>query len=384
MNIAIFTNNYLPNPYGVAKSIESFREEFEKRGHTVYIFAPRTKGYADENPNVFRYPSIDLKYKISFPLGVPFSRRIDRILENLKIDVVHSQHPNLLGWTAKRWAKKKRVPLVFTWHTLYDRYVHFVPLVPKGLAAWWVIRQAARYANNADAVVAPSESLRKIISQWGVAGKNTAVIPTGIDEEKFLRGNGKNIKEKYGIKFGDVVLLTVCRLTEEKNVIFLFESVMKAMIKNERLKFIAVSGGNLEPRLRNMARLKNIEKRIFFTGVVENVEDYYAAADVFVYASKSETQGMIISEAMYMKLPVVAVRAPGIEDAVVDGETGFLIEENEDIFSEKIERLAMDKELRDGFSKEARKIASEKYTSKICADKMLKLYEKTVSRKNPA
>ena len=135
MKIAIFTNNYLPNIFGVSASIESFRKQFEKMGHTVYIFAPKTSGYVDENPNVFRYDSIDFEYKISFPLAIPYSSKITRILDELEIDIVHSQHPNLLGVAAHRWAHKKKVPLVFTWHTLYDFYTHFVPFfIPQKLA----------------------------------------------------------------------------------------------------------------------------------------------------------------------------------------------------------------------------------------------------------
>jgi len=114
MNIAIFTNNYLPNPYGVTTSVESFRKEFEKRGHNVYIFAPHNRGYKDKNKNVFRYPSIDIKYKIRFPLPIPYSRKIDKEIKKLKIDIIHAQHPNLLGGAAITWAEKKHIPLVFT------------------------------------------------------------------------------------------------------------------------------------------------------------------------------------------------------------------------------------------------------------------------------
>ena len=126
MNIAIFTNNYLPNPYGVAGSIESFRRQFEKNGHQVYIFAPFSKGYTDKNPRVFRYLSVDLKYKISFPLPIAYSKKISQTLKNLDLDIIHSQHPNLLGTAAMKWARRKNIPLVFTWHTLYDRYTNYI------------------------------------------------------------------------------------------------------------------------------------------------------------------------------------------------------------------------------------------------------------------
>jgi len=163
MRIAIFTNNYLPHPYGVPNSIESFRKVFEALGHQVFIFAPRWPGYADENPNVFRYPALNLSYKIKFTLAIPYSQKIDAIMEKLDLDIIHSQHPNLLGSAAMKWAKKKNIPLVFTWHTLYDQYAHFVPLVPKKLAAWWIIREARLYANKCDAVITPTPFVAEII-----------------------------------------------------------------------------------------------------------------------------------------------------------------------------------------------------------------------------
>src|SRR4030043_309152 len=146
MRIAIFTNNYLPHPYGVSGSVESFRKEFERLGHEVYIFAPRWKGYRDKNRRVFRYPAFETNVKIKFPIAIPYSRKISKILDKLDLDIIHSQHPNLLGSAAARWTRRKsasrRIPLVFTWHTLYDQYAHFAPFVPVKLAAWWAIRNA--------------------------------------------------------------------------------------------------------------------------------------------------------------------------------------------------------------------------------------------------
>ncbi|HLN19044.1 MAG TPA: glycosyltransferase, partial [Patescibacteria group bacterium] len=146
MKIGIFTNNYLPNPYGVSTSIETFRRDFENLGHQVFIFAPRWPGYSDKNPNVFRYPSWDLEIKIRFPLAIPYSRKIDKILENLDLDIIHSQHPNLLGTAAAKWAKKKNIPLVFTWHTLYDQYTDFVPVIPPKFSAWYMTKKAVKFA----------------------------------------------------------------------------------------------------------------------------------------------------------------------------------------------------------------------------------------------
>jgi glycosyltransferase involved in cell wall biosynthesis len=384
MKIAIFTNNYLPNPFGVSMSIESFRKELEKAGHTVYVFAPEFKGYKDENPNVFRYPSVDLNFKnIRFPLAIPFSFKMKKILEKLEIDVIHAQHPNLLGWEAKKWAKKKGVPLIFTWHTLYDKYAHFTPLIPTVIAAKWAIGNAVKFANNADCIVTPTNSVKEIIRQWGVKNKNVIAIPTGIDESLFENADGKQIRLKYAIGDDEILLVLVTRFTKEKNVEFLFRSVDKAIRANSKIKFLACGEGDLTERLKTFIRKQALEDRIMFAGFVPNdvKKNFYAAGDIFVFASTSETQGMIVSEAMFMGLPVVAVKATGTSDLVANQISGLLVEEDEEKFANAIVKLANDVKLRKTLSQNALQFAHENYTSVVCTNKLLEVYRKAIEKR---
>lgn len=382
MNIAIFTNNYFPNPYGVTGSIESFRKQFEKRGHQVFIFAPRAKGYRDENPNVFRYPSVDIKYKISFPLAIPYSKKLDKIIADLDLDIIHSQHPNLLGSAAAKWARKKNIPLVFTWHTLYDRYVHFVPLIPPGIATKWIINKAVDYANKCDQVIIPTGSIERIIREWGVKNENIAEIPTGVEEAFYQNPDGKLIREKYGIKEKEILLLLVSRLTQEKNIEFLFRSAIRVLKSMSNVKFLVAGDGHLVPALKETVAKNNVQDKVIFAGIMdrEGLKNYYAAGDIFIYASKSETQGMIISEAMCLGLPIVAVRATGVQDLVQDKANGFLVSENEEEFAEAVKKLVENAELRENFAKNSKSIAEKKYTSKVCADKMLEIYNSLITK----
>jgi 1,2-diacylglycerol 3-alpha-glucosyltransferase len=398
MKIGIFTNNYLPNPYGVTQSVESFRKQLEKRGHSVFIFAPFWKEYQDENPNacppenfseknfgrVFRYPSIDIKFKFRFPLAVPYSRKMDKILKNLDLDIIHSQHPNLLGTAAAKWARKKNIPLIFTWHTLYDQYAHFAVIIPEKLAAWWAIRNAKNYANNCDQIIVPTGSVRKIIMKWGVVNKNIEIIPSGVEEETYQNANRSIIRNEFSIKENEILLLLVSRLTSEKNVEFLFRAVIKVLCQNENAKFLVAGDGYLVSELKAMAKENNLEEKIIFAGIVDKkeIKNYYAAGDIFVYASKSETQGMIVSEAMYMGLPIVAVDATGSRDLIENEINGFLVAENEDGFSEAVSKLIDNKILRKKFSEASIRIAREKFTDQVCAEKLLKVYEKAIMEKN--
>ncbi|MDX9913487.1 MAG: glycosyltransferase [Candidatus Moranbacteria bacterium] len=382
MNIAIFTNNYLPNPYGVTTSVESFRREFEKRGHNVYIFAPYNIGYKDKNKNVFRYPSIDIKYKIRFPLPIPYSRKIDREIKKLKIDIIHSQHPNLLGWVAINWAEKKNVPLVFTWHTIYDQYTHYTPFIPKQLAKGWVINNSVNYANCTDKIIIPTISVKKIIENWGVNNENIEVIPTGVDIKMFSNVNSVRIKEELAIDDDKKIILSISRLTEEKNVIFLVKEVIKVLKKDPDAVFILGGDGYLKNDLIKIINKAKVGKQVFLVGLVdkEEVKNYLNLADVFVYASKSETQGTIITEAMYMGLPIVALKALGVSDLITSGKTGILVSTKERNFDDNIFKLLSDKGLAKYLGENAQKEAREKYTSEVCAGKMLEIYEELINK----
>lgn len=383
MRIAIFTNNYLPNPYGVMQSIESFRCQLEKRGHSVFIFAPYYKNYKDKNINVFRYPALDMNYKIKFPLAIPYSRKMDKFLENLRIDIIHSQHPNLLGSAAMKWAKKKKIPLVFTWHTLYDQYAHFVPLIPAKWVAKYIIKKAVAYANKCDFVITPTESVKKIIQNWGVDNENIEAVSSGVDEKNFVNPERILIRKKYNIGDNETLLFSVCRLTKEKNIEFLLAAAMEALKADNRTKFLIVSEGDLRDKLETLAKKENLSDRVIFVGIIARPEmkNYFAAGDIFIYASKSETQGMIITEALYAGLPIVAVDATGICDLVENNISGFLVAENKKEFSGAVNKLVQDKNLRERLGRTGARIAREKYTDEVCVHQMLKIYQKLLAKK---
>ena len=382
MNIAIFTNNYLPNPYGVSTSIESFRQQFEKMGHNVYIFAPENDDYKDNNPNVFRYPSLDIKYKIKFPIPIPYSSEIDKKIKKLDIDIIHSQHPNLLGDAAMRWAKKKNIPLVFTWHTLYNKYAHYVPLVPEKILSKLATANAARYANRADKVIIPTLSIKKIIEDWGVKNREIISIPTGVESHYFENPNGQIVRGKLGIRENQRVIMSISRFTEEKNIMFLLRAIIKVLKINLDTVFVFGGEGYLNEKIQEVVKKEKMSDRIIFPGIIEknNMKNYFKMADVFVYASRSETQGTIIIESMYSALPIVAVDATGSQSLIKDKKTGILVSNDEEKFTEAVNELLRNEEMAESLSKNAKIVADTKYTSKVCADRMIEAYKKTIEK----
>jgi len=262
--------------------------------------------------------------------------------------------------------------------------VHFIPVIPKKISAWWIIRRARLYADKCDQVIVPTPTIKKIIQNWGVKNKNIIAIPTGVEIETFENYDRKLIRAKYDIQDDEILLLVVARLTEEKNILFLFEPIADILKNNSKVKFIVVGDGYLRAELENFAQKNDVGNQIFFAGVVlrSEIRNYYAASDIFVFSSKSETQGMILTEAMYMNLPIVAVNATGACDIVLQNKTGFLVAQDKKEFSQAVEKLIESKSLREDFAREAGKIAQEEYTSEACTKKLLQIYTETIEKNN--
>jgi len=225
----------------------------------------------------------------------------------------------------------------------------------------------------------PTDSIIPILRKWGVTNKNIVPIATGVLEEEFANVDKNKIREKYNIKSDEIVLLIVSRLTSEKNVEFVFRSI-KNILKKGSVKFLVVGDGYLRRNLENFCQQEKISDKVIFCGEVEReeIKHYYASADIFIYGSKSETQGMIITEAMYMGLPIVAVNATGVNSLVLNNGNGFLVQENEGEFETAVLKLINDKDLRKKFGETSVRIARMKFTASVCAEKMVEIYQKAI------
>ncbi len=377
MRIAFFTNNYLPNPYGVSTSVDGFARGLRNMGHEVFIFAPHWKGdeaFADEY--IFRYPSVDVPTKVPFSLALPISPEVDRIIGKLDFDIIHAQHPNILGTQAKRWARKKKIPIVFTWHSFYDSYAHYVSFIPEKIASKWVIDNAAHFANTVDHVIFPTKSVQSILGEV-VKHDRVSIVASGVDENLFANPDPVPIREKYDIPKEAHLLVSISRLSQEKNVLFLARVIARFLKSHPHVYFLFCGDGDLREELEELFLSKEVLHRVVFPGKLErsDVKHYLHASDVFVYASTSETQGTIITEAMYCGVPIVAVRSSGVRDIVEDGISGILVKEVVGDFTYALERIAFDQEFRDSLSVAARNRAREFFTVQVCAQKLVNVYK---------
>ncbi len=372
LHIAFFTNTYRPTMSGVVRSIETFRTAFTEMGHNVFIFAQKSHDYEDTEPFIFRYPAVEFPFVNDYALPMPFSRTVDNVLPSLKLNVIHSHHPFLLGDVAADKAKSLGLPMVFTFHTRYDEYAHNIPLSPdftKSVVDLWM----AHYLEKCHHIITPSDSIKKILIDNGVQGEITT-IPTGIEVKPFLEADGQKIRDKYG--WGDdLVLISVGRLAKEKSFDTLLEAAAKVMQDRSHVRLVIVGGGLEKKSLAKLAKNLRIADRVLFTGSVpfEEVPNYLKAADIFCFASTSETQGLVTMEAMAAGLPIVAVDATGTSDAVENGKDGLLTEDSADALAQAMEKVIDDSELRQKLI-EGAKEKVDWFDIRIQAKRMLDVY----------
>lgn len=376
MNIVMFTNTYTPHVGGVARSVEAFCTEYRRRGHRVMIVAPEFPEAPAAEPDVERIPALQNFNGSDFSVVLPVSGLLSDLLDKFQPAIVHSHHPYLLGMTALRVARYRELPLVFTHHTLYEQYTHYVPGDSPQFRRF-VTELATRYANLCDQVFAPSESIVEVLGERGVKAP-VAVVPTGVRLDRFARGDGKRFRKTIEIPENAFVVGHLGRLAEEKNLTFLAEAVAEFLETDRGAHFLVAGKGPQEEDIRAIFARRNLGARLHAVGVLEpsKLSDAYHAMDVFAFASKSETQGMVLTEAMAAGVPVVALDAPGARDVVRDGRNGRLLrDESRAGFRQALQSVARGSAShRNALAQEALETARA-FSLPRTADKALACYE---------
>jgi 1,2-diacylglycerol 3-alpha-glucosyltransferase len=363
MRVGLFTNNYLPFRGGVTTAVETLRQGLEELGHEAWVFAPESSVPQDDPAFVFRYPSVPAPTYPGFALPLPFSRRWSRAALELDLDVYHAQHPFLLGVTARRLARSQGRPLVFTYHTRYEKYAHYVPL-PEPLVARIAVRLASRFADSADLVIAPSARIAESLADGGVRA-TIAIVPTGVPLELFRQGDRGAARRALGLDDNAPLCLYVGRLDREKSVERVIEAFGSIAQGVSGARLLLVGQGSHEAALRRLAAESPASSAIRFAGSVprEELPPYYQAADLFLFSSETETQGLVLAEAHACGLPAVAVRASGVDEVVRDGETGLLTKSDVEELADAAIGLLLDARRRGAMASAARALAASDFSA---------------------
>jgi len=379
MRIAFFTDTYHPQVSGVVENVETSAKALRELGHHVTIVAPRTPGFKSKEKDVIWIPSVKVIKNPEIRLILPLPDKTMRALLAKNFDIIHGHSGGpacFLGWEL---ARRKKIPYIFTYHTLFNRYTHYLfngkIVTPK------MAEVGSRvFCNLCSHVVAPTERVKKELLSYGVS-KPITVVSGGVNLKKYQKLNPSFLRQKYKVARGKKILLYVGRLGKEKNIQFLLRSF--ARLKREDAVLFIVGDGPERAKLERLVVNMTLTDKVTFTGFVsaETVPSVYASGDLFIFASKSETQGLVVVEAMAAGTPVLAVNDEAYEGVVVNKVNGVLVENNIKDFTKALEKLLENKEQREELGKAAKAFVHETFSSGHQAEMLTGIYQQAIAEK---
>lgn len=362
MKIGIFTDCYYPQINGVVTSVMMMKEELERRGHQVFIITVKVPGHVDEDPGIIRIRSVPFHKWKEFRLALPFFFQVYQQLLKLDLDLIHTHTEFSIGLFGKYFARLHKIPRLHTYHTMYEDYAHYILPFNRGkrVAVRLIKRHSKNYVKKYDAIIAPSQKTKEALIRYGVENA-IFVVPTGIDIASFKRHPASDpemvkIRETLSIKDEDHVVLSLGRISQEKSIDAIIRQMPNLLKTIPGAKLVIVGDGPYRRELEKLAASLELGDRVVFAGRVERerVPFYYSLAEVFVSASRTETQGLTILEAMASGTPVAVWDDENIKGVVADQVSGRVFGSEEELtmclqdmlsfpqLNEKLARNAMD------------------------------------------
>lgn len=385
MKILMISDVYFPRVNGVSTSIRTFAESLRDHGHSVHLIAPQ---YADSLEKSLIgdeawITRIDARKIVFDPEDylMKWSALMSYIdsLHPGDYDLVHIHTPFVAHYAGLKIAKKLQVPVLETYHTFFEDYMHhYLPWVPRKLAVKIAQSVSRKQCQQVDTVVSPSAQMRDVLQQYGVTTP-VSVIPTGLDATRFVPGDGAAFRAKYEIPAQRQLLLFVGRVAHEKNIQFLLEMLSLVIQDHPEVLLVITGEGPAEAMLKKMAKDNGLQKNVMFLGYLDRavgLNAAYQAADIFVFASKSETQGLVLLEAMAQETPVVAIAELGTASILRQEQGALIAQDNELHFAEQVQNLLIDHQLRDRVGKQGKRYVEQVWSSEAQAKKLLECYER--------
>lgn len=389
MRIGIFTETYTPYISGLVTSEIMLKKALEKKGHIVYVITANLTNFKyeyDEKERVLRIPGI--------PTGIYDSRLTSiypiqavNIVKGWKLDVIHSQTEFAIGTFARLFAKQFNIPLVHTYHTMYEDYIHYITKGYFKKSSKKLVEYFTKFycETTATELIVPTNKTYKLFKEKYKFEKNVHIIPTGIEVERFFKENMEmkkvaELKRKLAIGKKDFIIIFVGRLAQEKNIEFLLESQKALAKKSPNIKLLIVGDGPDKEKYEDYVE-KNHLKNVIFTGKVdwEEMPYYYHCANILATASRTETQGLTVIEAMAGGIIPVCIKDESFIGTVVDELNGRIFETEEE-YQDIVVDLYENKEKREYLSRQAR-IQAEHCGAGYYADQVLDVYRHAIKEK---
>lgn len=387
MRIGLFTDAYPPFINGVATSVLMLKQGLEKMGHKVYVVTVNDESFSyKETEGVLKIPSIPIGI-MNFRQSGIYPLRALKIIKRWNLDVIHTHTEFSIGTFARLISKQFNIPLVHTYHTMYEEYIYYITKGYFNHASKKLVEYLTLFLcdKTIDELIVPTEKAKDLFKEKYKVKRDVHVIPSGIDTERFHKENVDKLsviklKKSLSIGMRDFIILYVGRIAKEKSIDFLIKNFPDVLKRIPKAKMIIVGDG---PDLKDLIDMTNdlkLEDKIIFTGRVlwDDIPKYYAMSNIFVTASTSETQGLTVIEAMGASKPVVAIKDESFELVITDKKDGLFFEDEKQ-YVDLVERLYKEKTFYNEISKEARKTAAE-YSPDAYAKNVLKIYEKVVNK----
>ncbi len=385
MNIGLFTETYYPEINGVANSVFMLKNELEKIGHTVYVFTTTTPGAPEYEHNVFRVPSLPCVFITERRVGLFYQPKLAALIKKLNLDIIHTHTEFSLGIFGHIMAKELKLPMVHTYHTIYEDYTHYITHIKTldSRAKAFVRIFSKVCCNTVEQVIVPTEKVKELLLNYSVH-RDISIVPTGVNLKKFnpdiySKEEITQIRNQFGIDQQDKVLLYLGRISKEKNISEIIEAMPEYMSTRSNVKLVIVGSGPEAEPLKQVVRDWNLLDKIIFTGAQpwDNIGLFYQLGDVFVSASQSETQGLTYIEAMAAGLPIVAKQDKCLEDILEHGWNGYGFSNRKELL-EGLDNILFEN---DGIAYgENARSKMKKYSSEEFAHNIEMVYEEVMKR----
>ena len=386
MNILFISDVFFPRVNGVSTSINTFATELRALGHQVTLIAP---SYADEDKQeewIVRVPS----HKIYFDpedrlMNFGKLKALLPWIRDKHFDVIHIHTPFTAHYVGIHFGKKLDIPVVETYHTFFEDYLHhYLPFIPQFISRKLARTISRRQCNAVDGIVSPSKPMLDVLKQYGI--KTPAeVVATGLDDSSFASVDGVHFRMSHDIPLAQPMLLFVGRVAHEKNIGFLLEMHVELIKKHPDALLVITGEGPAEESIKHSIDKLDISNKVRMIGYLDRSHELiacYKAADIFVFASKSETQGLVLLEAMAQGTAVVAIAELGTKSILIEGEGVLIAKDDINDFADKVSVLLSDVPKRQMIGEKGRQYAKEKWGAGVLAKKVAKFYKSTINQKS--
>jgi len=379
MKILFLSDVYFPRVNGVSTSIKIFIEDLQKLDHEVHLICPAYNEKSTKSKNITTIKSKPIFFDPEDHLmsWKELNKQTDWIKKQ-KFDLIHIQTPFIAHYYGKKIAKILDIPIIETYHTSFEDYLHlYLPILPERFARW-LSRNIAKYlCNHCDGIISPSEQLKDVLEGYDV-NKPIKVVPTGLSENSFRKTNKYTFRKLYNISPNDKLLLFVGRVAHEKNIDFLLYAFKNILKQNRTVKFLITGEGPAFSHIQKLIKKLNIEKSVILTGYLEAENELlncYASSDLFIFSSKTETQGLVLIEAMAQGLPVIALAENGTK-SILENNPGAIIGKDDPIqFAQACCKLTKNRKKMSEMAIQGKKEAKEKWSSRAQTEKLIGFYE---------